>query len=33
MCYMGIRMGFYPFSEVVDVHQNEYVHVTHFGID
>jgi hypothetical protein len=33
MCYVGVRMGLYPFREVVDGHHNEYMHVTHFGID
>jgi hypothetical protein len=33
MCYVGVRIGLYPFREVVDTHHNEYMHVTHFGID
>jgi hypothetical protein len=29
---MDLRVNFYPFSEVVDDHQNKYVYVACFGI-
>jgi len=33
LCYIGIKISFYLFSEVVDGHQNESVSIACFGID
>jgi len=33
LCYMGIRVGFYPLGEVVDGHQNESMPIARFGVD
>jgi len=30
---VGVRVGFYPFSEAVNGHQNEFVPVARFEID
>jgi hypothetical protein len=33
LCYMGVRVYFYPFNKVGDDHRNEFMLVAHFKID